>query len=99
MDKMVKDYLSAEIETSQEVTITSIDLNSVREGSDSPESGCPSYKPFLLCHFEDNSFAITGLAMLLPYPSNLYIAPGASLAWLSKYLLQSGDTTAVLAAA
>lgn len=102
LDATVAQFLSAELESTEQVTtivdsVTMADLDE-RETNVAPALQNRWRHPLILGHKAANGFLITGLAILVIDPSEETPIPSDLTVCISRYLLESGDATAVMAA-
>jgi tetratricopeptide (TPR) repeat protein len=97
MDKMVHDYLMAEVEGYNDVTMTCADLGAPTKNVVNWESHLDkNYFPVLLGHNTEEGYIITGVAILYTDQETFYNVPFETVDALSKFLYRAGDVTGVL---
>jgi hypothetical protein len=99
VDMMVQQRLSAEIDSTKDVTVARAEMETfTREMTGPMNRFGKNYRSVLLGHTEEGGFVITGLVVLFPNPSKPLAYPASTIEIASKYLLASGDVSKVYAA-
>jgi len=97
MDKMVQEYLLAEVQSYKDVTMTCADLatptKSIARWSAELER---EYHPVVLGHQTDKGYIITALAVLYTDRDNFFYPPYDAIVALSELLYRAGDVTGML---
>jgi len=101
LDERVKEYLSKEIDDTNDVTMASDKMDSI-SGSTSDRSNWTgqdgqSLCPVLLGHHRRDGYVITGLAVLIRHPSEPFRFPSTAIQSISMALFDNGDVVTVYA--
>lgn len=97
MNKMVNDYLMAEVEGYDDVTVTCADLAAPMKSVINWNTHLDKrYFPVLLGHNTEQGYLITGLVVLYTDQDRFYNVPFDTVDALSKFLYRAGDVTGML---
>jgi len=98
LDSMAISFIASEIDETEDITITSIGMNTTSAfTTDWTMQGGETYHPLLLGHHSDEGFQITGLAVLLLSADKGFEYPTSIVFAISKYLHDSGDVCSSVA--
>ncbi len=92
MDRLARELLAVEMETEDGVTLTNVDSDDLPVSNrrwSGPEGEI--YTPLLLAHYDEDTYVVTGLAVLQVNPGQSMNFPGELSSSLSRALRQTGD--------
>ncbi len=99
-DEMARQLLDSEINEKMETTTTvhgpRVDLEPSDDNTERSTSQKEQYRPVFLGHYGDDGYVITAVAVLVVNTARLRPFPHELVASISKFLLDSGDTEAVI---
>ncbi len=97
LNKMVREYIEAEMNAADDVTETGFDMNSTTgHSSDWTFQNGEMYQPIMLAHYTQEGYVINGLAILVRDPTKEFDYPTHIVTSVSKFLSDSEDIATLL---